>query len=219
MKSPLDRFSRLMVVRTILSLVLVGLLFSLQSCRWLSRKNAKIDKPSPTGAYRVRFDSTIEDIDDWGGFHEWGNIQYLKGAEIVYSYDWDYKDRWEDTVMGTHANAAWLGNNVLYMGGDDPTSDNFMDEITISNTSLEHVDYVMLTSGKYTHITVFDLPPAGEIKVRLPFMKSWRQGERVTVSYSGWAARPKRGFVGTREATSPNDLARLSVEITPADFR
>ncbi len=215
-----------MAIRTVLtSTLIVATLLSLQSCKWLSRRNSKIDKPSPTGVYRVKFESTLEDEDSWGRFHEWGSIQYVKGAEIVYSHKWDYTDTWEDTVMDTHATAAWLGDNVLYMGGNDPVADKPMDEITISNTTLEHLSYVNISFSKYSNITVFDLPAAGQTKVRVPLIGDWRLQEgQIDWDFGfGGVTQSKRKFVGVRQAlqktTSPTEVANLSLEITEGDFR
>ena len=213
-----------MLTRTILSLLLVAMLLSAQSCQWLSRRRSNIDKPSPTRAYRVKFESTVEDVDLWG-FHEWGSVQYLKGAEIIYSHTWDYKDSLEDTIMGTHANAAWLSDNVLYMGGDDPHVEKPMDEITISNTTLEHLNYATISFSKHSHITVFDLPAAGQIRVRVPRVMNWRYKEgQIDWSFGfGGGTRSKREFAGARrdlqKTTSPTEMANLSLEITEGDFR
>lgn len=165
------------------------------------------------------FESTIEDEDAWGRFHEWGNIQYLKGSEIINSRKWDYIDSWEDSVMGTHENIAWLGDNILYMGGDEILADKPMDEITISNTTPEILNYLSISFSKYSNITVFDFPAAAQVKVRVPIIKSWRNREgeiHWSLFYSG-EARSKRGVTGNREAvqktTSPNEVASLSLEI------
>ncbi|HTG91923.1 MAG TPA: hypothetical protein VL866_05015 [Pyrinomonadaceae bacterium] len=214
-----------MLTRTILSLLLVAMLLSAQSCQWLSRRRSNIDKPSPTRAYRVKFESTVEDTDRFLGFHEWGSIQYLKGADVVYSHKWDYTDSMEDTVMGMHKNAAWLGDNVLYMGGDQPVVDTPMDEITISNTTLEHLNYATISFSKHSHITVFDLPAAGQIRVRVPPVMNWRYKEgQIDWSFGfGGGTRSKREFAGARrdlqKTTSPTEMANLSLEITEGDFR
>jgi hypothetical protein len=214
-----------MIARVAFFVVVVAAAISVQSCKWLSRKNSNIDKPSPTGAYRVKFESTVEDTDRFMGFHEWGSIQYLKGADVVYSRKWDYTDSMEDTVMGMHENITWLGNNVLLMGGHDRTGDKLMDEVTISNTTLEHLNYVDLSLAKYSHLTVFDLPPAEKVKVRVPLIGSWRYtaGEINSSFGFGGQTQSKKEFSGTRRESkkmaSPNDAANVLLEITQADIK
>lgn len=214
-----------MIARAALFGVVVAVALSVQSCKWLSKQNSNIDKPSPTGTYRVKFESSVEDTDRFMGFHEWGSIQYLKGTEVLYSHQWDYTDSMESTILGTHANITWLGNNVLYMGVDYPDTDKPMDEITISNTTLEHLNYATISLSKYSHITVFDLPAAGQIKVRVPLITDWRHQEgQIEWSFGfGGGTRSKREFAGARrdlqKTTSPTEMASLSLEITEGDFR
>ena len=214
-----------MIARATLFAVVVAAVLSVQSCKWLSRKNSNIDKPSPTGAYRVKFESTTEDLDAWGRFHEWGNIQYLKGAEIIYSNKWDYTDTWEDTVMSTHANATWLGENVLYMGRNAPVADQPMDEITITNTTPEHLNYLDISLAKYSKVSIFDLRPAAEVKVRVPLVMDWRHREgEINWSFGfGGGTQSKREFSGARsdlqKRYSPTEMANLSLKITEGDFR
>ncbi|HEX7295145.1 MAG TPA: hypothetical protein VF251_05290 [Pyrinomonadaceae bacterium] len=215
-----------MAIRSVLtSTLIVATFLSLQSCKWLSRQNAKIDKLSPTGAYRVKFESTVEDTDRFMGFHEWGSVQYFKGAETIYSHKWDYSDSMEDTVMGMHENATWLADNILFMGGNRSAAVQPTDEITISNTTIEHLDYVTVSLAKYSHIAVFDLPAAAEIKVRVPQIMDWRlrEGEiKWSFGFRG-GTRSKREFAGARSGSQrsagPTETANVFLTITEGDFR
>ena len=101
--------------RIILAIIAIGLIG--MSCEWLSTRNYDVDKSSPNGVYRVKVAVRVEDEGDFAGhFTEQGKIQVLKGQEIVYHRDWNFRDNWESTFIDANPVIEWVGDNTLRMG-------------------------------------------------------------------------------------------------------
>jgi len=207
--------------RRLLLFALVVVSLAGLSCKWLSRKNYKVDKVSPTGTYRVKVDVNVED-DDYlmGGFHEWGKIELLKGKEVVSSREWNIKDNWEPTFIDANPVIQWVDDNVLRMGRD--TSDQpFLYEVIISNNTGEYLKQMGVSNGKYEHFDVFDIAPKQQIILRAspntPDVSSNR-----SLGYGGKTLSGKvfDGATEPKQRKSPADGSlRFEIVINSSDLR
>ena len=194
------------------------------SCKWLSRRSYKVDKPSPTGAYRVKVDVKVEDYYELlAGFHEWGKIELLKGDEIVDSRDWDINDNFETTFIDGTPVIEWTGNNVLRMGRRQEGL--FLDEVVVSNNTGENLKYVGISSDKHEELTVFDLAAGDRITLRSSPVPRWTDGNgsiKYTVGYGG-KSQTGKGFSGfvdeSQRKVSAEGPARFQIVIRQEDLR
>ena len=183
------------------------------SCKWLSARTYNVNKTSPNGAYRVKFDVRVEKEGDLAGhFTEYGKIQYFKGEEELHARDWVWRDNWESTSIDNHPVFEWLGDNVLRMGRDK-SGQPFLDEVIISNDTDGYLKYVDITYGKSESLVVFDVAPRTQIAVQISpeFLSdiSWN----TSVGYSG-ETRGGKKFQGVE-----GNAGRRVVADGPAKYR
>lgn len=195
------------------------------SCTWLSRKTYRVDKLSPTGAYRVKVDVKVEkEYDLLGGFHEWGKIQFLKGERIVDSYDWNRKDNFEFTFMEANPVIEWVEDNVLRMG-QSQKGIAVPDEIIISNSSRENLKYLHISCSKSEQISVLDLAPAADLALHTTPISPWHEMNgslRYSLGYGGTSETGKK-FSGVVESDQRTVLvsgsARFQIVIKQEDLQ
>lgn len=195
------------------------------SCKWLSRKSYKFDKLSPTGTYRVKVDVKVEDYDELlAGFHEWGKVEFFKGDEILDVCAWDINDNFETTFIDGTPVIQWTGNNVLRMGGRQDRLP-FLDEVVVSNNTVENLKYVNVTCGKHEGLTVFDLAPAEKITLRASPVSGWMDGSGSMKYYIGYGGTSETGkkFSGVvdevQRTASADGSARFQIVIMREDLR
>jgi len=205
-----------MLFRTPIAVVISATCLA-QSCGWLNTKHYKVDKPSPTGIYRVKVAVTVKDEGDFAGhFTDQGSIQVLKGTETVYAYDWNYRDNWDPSFIDRNPVIEWVGNNVLRMGGDN-SKEPFSDELIISNETSEHVKHIGVSCGKYEHFDVFDLSPRGEVVLRpSPGLNPDVSGN-ISWGY-GVETQSGKAFQGAIQQKQPSNSIKVEIKIRPEEI-
>lgn len=174
-------------------LSIIVLLISGLCCSKGQVQDYDIDKPSPTGSYRVKV-RVIPSRPDKP--REEARFQFFKGDKLVDSWDWQQQD-WLEPSFATLTPIEWIANNVLRIGGGGKSPYNFSDEIKIVNNTSHNLEIVSFGYHGET-FKIFDLA-RGSTTVIHP--KPWftTKGEAFGFGYSGIAANGKR-FQGTIEA-------------------
>jgi hypothetical protein len=182
-----------------LSLLVVAFSLILSACEGWSRKNYNVDKPSPTGTYRVKFEDTVVEK-GIGEFDEKGKLQILYEAEVVDSRSWDYSERWESTIAASHESIEWESNNVLRMGAKRDEKSLF-DSLIISNTSAERIKYASILTDRYETFSLFDVPAGQEIVLKIDRLPSeaGKEGTREFLSCNGKSSTNKRWSAKLRD--------------------
>lgn len=188
-----------------------------QSCGRLNTKHYNVDKPSPTGIYRVKVAVTVKDEGDFAGhFTDRGNIQVLKGAETIYANDWSYRDNWDPSFIDRNPIIEWVGNNILRMGGNN-SQEPFSDELIISNETSEHVKHIGVSCGKYEHFDVFDLIPGAQVVLRpSPGLNPDVSGN-ISWGY-GIQTQSGKAFEGAIQQKQPSTSIKVEIKIRPEDI-
>jgi len=127
-----------------------------------------VDKPSPTGKFRIKFDNTLQELykNDPFRFHEWGGIQMFKGSELVYSRSWDHEDSMEDTIAGMTANIEWVNDNTLRLAGKYKDS-QASDTLIITNQTDQSICHLNVSLGKYEQFQILDLVPGQQVLLKI----------------------------------------------------
>ena len=213
-----------MNVRRLRLLVILTLCVAGFSFQGAPRKCYKVDKPSPTGTYRVRVDVNVEDYPKlMAGFHEWGKVELLKGDEILYSNAWDFNDNFEATFIDGTPVIEWAGNNVLRMGRGIAGLP-FVDEVAILNDSGENLKYIHVALDKHEQLMVLDLAAADKITVRASPIPRWTDSHgasKYSLGYGGTSETGKR-FSGaldeSQRIASADGAARFPIVIRREDL-
>jgi hypothetical protein len=211
-----------MRTRRIIALALVFTSLCGVSCKWLRTRNYNVDKPSPNGTYRVKFDVRVEEEGDlMGHFTEQGKIQFFKGEEVLYAHEWQWKDNWEATSIDKYPVVEWLGENVLRMGlerGKQP----FMDEITVSNNSGERFKQLSVTYDGFESFEVLDVAPEDVIKLQASpeFQRSDLSNNDLWYSGTTQSGKEIWGQMGNERRRSPADgQLKFQITISPKDLK
>lgn len=192
-----------------ITLVVLSVAFSSCSSLWSARSN--VDKPSPGGHYRIKFENTKTDAGTWS-FHEKGQMRLLSGVEEIYESSWDYDDSLEDSVAGMCEHIDWVQNNVVRLAGSSPDTTN-ADILIVANQTDQMVRHVSVLLGKYERFHILDLAPNAETSLQInrkpPFISA-------TVSTD----RKKRfsGFLDDATTTSSNGTTTFRIGIKQKDL-
>ena len=195
------------------------------SIAWLAQSCAKptkhynVDKPSPTGTYRVKVAVTVKDEGDFlGQFTQQGAVQVLKGQEVIYSWDLNYRDSLESTFIDNNPSIEWVGNNALRMGSHN-SGHPFMNELLIWNDTSEHFKHVGVSFGKSETFEVFDLLPGDRVVLQVSPGRDYDSAGDFDLSFGyGGQTQSGKAFQGATQQKQPNHSVKLQLRIKPQDI-
>ncbi len=187
-------------------------ILSLVSCG----RNYNIEKPSPTGEYRVKVDVHVEEENDLlGHFTESGKIQVFKGQGVIYAHEWKVRDNWDTTFIGANPVIEWVGDNVLRMGLDR-SKESLSNQLVISNKTDESLKQMSVSCGKYESFYIFSLPPHSQVTLYpAPELNPDVSGN-YSFGYAGEALNGK-SFSGVLRHQKPAAGNSVRMEITVND--
>ena len=205
-----------MATRSLLTLAFAVIAVFALSCEWLSTRHYNVDRLSPNGTYRVKVAVKVRDEGGLSGhFTDQGSVQVLKGQEIVYSNDWNYRDNWESSFIDSFPVIEWVGNNVLRMG-HDISKQPFTNELTISNQTAEYLKHIGISVRKNEHFDAFDIPPGNSVTVRSSPGFDPTPVKEVSIGYGGETSSGKR-FVGTLQQEQPENSIKIQITVRAED--
>ena len=191
------------------------------SCVVLSGQEYHVEKKSPNGLYRVTVELRHGKPTGTLEYTEQLKIQYIKGQEIIGTYETVNSDQYEDSLREGVQVVEWVADNVLRIGRDR-SDQPFNDELIVSNNTEESIKYFGVSYGKYESFRVFDLPPKSQVRLRAsPEFKP----DRSSNYFLGYGGRTQSGkkFEGTMEAQqrkSPADgPLKFNITIKTSDLR
>lgn len=205
-----------MAARYLIAFIIVSsCLFNL-SCGWWRTRNYNVDKASPDGTYRVKVNGSVKDEGDFAGhFTDQGQLQILKGEEMIIDRSWNYRDSWDPSFIDSNPVIEWVGTSVLRMG-HDISRQPFTNELTISNQTVEQLKYISISVRKNESFHAFDIQPGSSVIVRSSPGFDPTPVNRVSIGYGGMTPSGK-SFVGTLEQEQPENSIRLQITIRPED--
>ena len=205
----------LMARRLMILAIIFGGSFGL-SCQWLRTKNYNVDRPSPGGTYRLKVHGSVKDEGDFAGhFTDQGQLQILRGEEVIIDRSWNYRDNWDPSFIDSNPVSEWVGTNVLRMG-HDISRQPFTNELTISNKTGEQLKYIDITTAKNESFDAFDIAPGASVTVRSSPHFDPTPVDKLSIGYGGETRSAKR-FEGTLEQKQPENSIKLQIIIRPED--
>jgi len=207
-----------MAARYLIALIIVSsCLFNL-SCGWWRTRNYNVDKASPGGTYRVKVNGSVKDEGDFAGhFTDQGQLQILKGEEMIIDRRWNYRDNWDPSFIDSNPVIEWVGTNVLRMG-HDISRQPFTNELTISNKTGEQLRHIDISTAKNESFYAFDIAPKASVTVRSSPHFDPTPVEKLSIGYGGETRSAKR-FEGTLEQKQPENSIKLQITIRPEDVK
>ena len=193
------------------SLVFFALCLFTLSCRGLGVKNLNVEKLSPKSEYRVKVDAHVEDTDFYGGFHERARVEVFKAQEVIYKWEFENKDTWEDNFISTKPVIEWVGDNVLRMGGERPLY-SASDQLLITNKTNESFKHMSVVCGKHESFEIFDVPPNSQFTLSLT-PQLCLYGTKYSLGYGGETLSGK-GFSGALQQEKASEMNSMQLEIT-----
>ena len=197
-----------------LSLGVFALCLFTLSCGGLGIKNLNVEKLSPKGEYRVKVDAHVEDTDFYGGFYEQAKVEVFKAQEVVYKWEFENKDTWEDNFISTNPVIEWVGDNVLRMGGERPL-DSRSDQLLISNKTIESFKHMSVVCGKHESFKIFNVPPNSQFTLSLT-PRLCLYGSKYSLGYGGETLSGKY-FSGALQQEKAPETNSMRLEITVDD--
>jgi hypothetical protein len=146
--------NRCLFIFLLLAASLIGL-----SCK---APNYNIDKTSPNGTYRIKIDLWEEDGKGTRDYTERLKVQYLKGPEVIYSYESENSDQYEPSMREGMQEVEWVSDNVVRVGRDR-SGQPYADELIVANNTGEHLTHVGVSYGRYQSFRAFDLAPGSVV--------------------------------------------------------
>ena len=207
-----------MAARYLIAVFIVSsCLFNL-SCGWRRTRNYNVDKASPGGTYRVKVNGSVKDEGDLlGHFTDQGQLQILKGEEMIIDRSWNYRDNWDPSFIDSKPVIEWVGTNVLRMG-HDISRQPFTNELTISNKTGEQLKHIDITTAKNESFYAFDIAPGASVTVRSSPHFDPTPVDKLSIGYGGETRSAKR-FEGTLEQKQPENSIKLQITIRPEDVK
>ncbi|HXT64054.1 MAG TPA: hypothetical protein VN696_13530 [Pyrinomonadaceae bacterium] len=201
-----------MAGRYVIASIIVSSCLLNSSCDWWRTRNYKFDKVSPNGTYRVKVNGSVKDEGDFAGhFTDQGELQILKGNEMIINTSWNYKDNWDPSFIDSNPIIDWVESNVLRMG-TDISRQPFTNELTISNQTGEQLKYISINSHKNESFYAFDIAPGGSVTVRSSPGFDPSPIDKVSIGYSGETQSGKR-FTGVLEQKQPENSIKLQITL------
>lgn len=170
----------------------------------------EIDKPSPGGSYRVK----VHVRRGQGGSLDEARFQFLKGQEVVETWDWKQPDQYEpdfDSLLPIE----WLNDQVVVISAK-PVKARFADELIVTNNSGENVKHMSIAYGRAGSYWIFDLAPGKQITIRAhPWFTV--KGDEFRFGYGGITQTGKSfvAVINAGERLSPGEPKKFSVTISP----
>lgn len=207
-----------MAARYLIAFIIVSsCLFNL-SCGWWRTRNYNVDKASPGGTYRVKVNGSVKDEADIAGhFTDQGQLQILKGEEMIIDRSWKYRDNWDPSFIDSNPVIEWVGTNVLRMG-HDISRQPFTNELTISNKTGEQLKHIDISTAKNESFYAFDIAPGASVTVRSSPHFDPTPVDKLSIGYGGEMRSAKR-FEGTLEQKQPENSIKLQITIRPEDVK
>jgi hypothetical protein len=146
-----------------LFMIVASVLLIADSCG-PTQPELNLDKTSPNGIYRVKVSLWQERVRGTLDYRDHLKVQYLKGQEVISTYETEDEDQYESSVRESTQVIEWLSDNVLRMGRDR-SDQPFSDELIVSNNTDENFSYFGISYGKYQSFRVFDIRPRSKVTV------------------------------------------------------
>jgi len=205
-----------MAARYIIAFIIVLSCLLNLSCGWWRTRNYKLDKVSPNGTYRVKVNGSVKDEGDIAGhFTDQGQLQILKGEEMIIDQSWNHRDNWDPSFIDSNPIIEWVGSNVFRIG-TEISRQPFTNELTISNQTGEQLKYIDITSHKNEGFYAFDIVPGGSVIVRSSPGFDPSPVDKIFIGYGGETLSAKR-FSGTLQQKQPENSIKLQITIRPED--
>jgi len=187
-----------------------------------SGENYSINKTSPNGAYRVKVEVRAEEgRETTRGYIEHVKVEFLKGQEIINSYESRNPYQYEPTFHQAWPVIEWVSDSVLRMG-QDRSDQPFYDELVLSNNTNEPIKYVGISYGRFESFWIFDLASKGQITLRASPRFKPDHSSNYFLGYSGVTESGKK-FEGTgqsKQRKGPSDgPLKLQITINNNDLR
>ena len=200
------------------SIAVVGVLSCALSLSCGRTRKYNVDNVSPDGTYRVKVSGKVKDEGDIAGhFTDQGQLQILKGDEMIIDRSWNYRDNWDPSFIDSNPVIEWIGNNVLRMG-TDISRQPFTNELTISNQTGEPLKFIDISVHKNESFTAFDIAPGGSVVVRSSPGFDPSPVNKVSIGYGG-ATRSGKRLEGSLEQAQPENSIRIQITIRPEDVK
>jgi hypothetical protein len=168
--------------------------------------------------YRVKVNGSVKDEGDFAGhFTDQGQLQILKGEEIIVDRSWNYRDNWDPRFIDSNPVIDWVGNSVLRTG-TDLSRQPFTNELTISNKTGQELKYISISIHKNESFYAFDVAREGSVIVRCSPGFDPTPVNKVSVGYSG-ETRSAKHFVGTLEQQQPENSIKIQITIRAEDVK
>ena len=137
-------------------MVLISLFYA--SCS--SGRQYSIDKPSPTGKYRIKIEvSPGNSALPFQRPDEQCKIQYFKGQQKIGGYETRCReDEYESSLAEGWQVVEWPADNVARIGRDR-SDQPFGDELLVSNKTEDFLKQLGIGYGRFQDFEIFDLPP------------------------------------------------------------
>jgi len=185
---------------TRLALVTGAVVFIGVSCVWQSGENYNIDKPSPSGIYRVKIKVWSEKSKDTTrGYTEHAKVEFLKGQEIIESYESKNPYRYEPTFRESFPIVEWVGDSVLRMG-QDRSDQPFNDQIVLTNNTGQQIRSLGVSYGRFESFQIFDLASKDQVTLQASPRFKPDNTSNYFVGYGGVTQSGKE-FEGVTEGT------------------
>jgi hypothetical protein len=146
---------------------LLGLMLVAGSMAVLSRvseptQNYQVDKVSPNGDYRVKIELREDKKTGTRDRTERLKIQYFRNDKVVFSHQFDNSAQYEPSLRTGLESVEWVTSNVLRMGRDS-SDQPFNDELIVTNSTKETLEYLEVNYGRHESFHVFDMAPKTQI--------------------------------------------------------
>lgn len=204
---------RMLSITTISSFILSGLLVA-WSCSVPQPREYEIDKPSPTGSFRVRVNVKRGEA---GRTLDQAKFEFLIGRDIVYSWEWKQEDQYERD-FDSFLPIEWVDEHVLEMGGSKAVP--FTDELTITNSSGQDLKYLSISYGKSNIFMIFELASGAKVSLRVS-PRVTVKGDEFSFGYGGVTRSGKRftQVMKVGERVAADGPKKISLTISPGQIQ
>lgn len=195
------------------SFILCGLLMA-WSCSVAQPREYEIDKPSPTGSFRVRVKVKRGEA---GRSLDHAKFEFLVGKEVVDSWEWKQEDQYERD-FDSFLPIEWVDEHVLEIGGSKAVP--FFDELTINNVSGQDLKYLSISYGKSNIFTIFELASGAKVNLRVS-PRATVKGDEFSFGYGGMTRAGKRftQVMKVGERVSADGPKKITLIISPEQIQ
>lgn len=189
--------------------------FLLWACMAARSQQYEIDKPSPDGSYRVKVDVKRGQADET---LDQAKFRFFIGDKVVEEWDWKQPNQYEPD-FDSFLPIEWIDNQILNIG-KITNRPPYRDELLITNSSGEYLNYFHISYGRTQSYLIFALPPGKQITV---LASPWftTKDEDFSFGYGG-KSQSGKSFTNVIKAGArvfPGEQKKFAITIWPHELQ